>query len=116
VRTRFRVLAAAAATSIGFLAFTAIPAMASITAPDCESGGSAVECIDLSGGTAPFTWTITERFEGTSSTYSYTTSTSSTRFGCERGQSFSVSYSYVAGGVTQKSPSAGVICSTGPWE
>jgi hypothetical protein len=112
MRPSFRILTAAGAISVGFLAFAATPAMASPAAPLCESGAGLVEC-DIIGGTAPYTWTITEHFEGTSNTYSYTTKSDGTSFGCEHGQIFNIHYSYVSGGVTETSLPTTVVCNTG---
>jgi hypothetical protein len=42
VRTNVKMLAAVAASALGLLGLTASPAMASIAAPSCESGASAV--------------------------------------------------------------------------
>jgi hypothetical protein len=112
VRTSFRIAAAAAASSIGFLAFAVTPAMASVPAPSCYSGASTVYCDGSGGGAGPYTWTLIEHWEGTTSTDTYT-ATSSTKFSCLRGQSFLVSYSYVSGGVTETSSTALVSCNTG---
>jgi hypothetical protein len=112
MRTSFRILTAAAATSIGFLAFAATPAMASPAAPLCDSSTGQVEC-DILGGTAPYTWTITDHIDGTSTTFSYTTPSDGTSFGCEHGEIFNIHYSYVSGGVTETSLPTTVVCSTG---
>ena len=42
VRTNVKMLAAVAASALGLLGLTASPAMASVAAPSCESGASAV--------------------------------------------------------------------------
>jgi hypothetical protein len=113
VRTSFRIAAAAAASSIGFLAFAVTPAMASVPGPSCYSGASTVYCDASGGGAGPYTWTLIEHWEGTTYTDTYTTTTFSTRFGCDRGQSFLVSFSYVSGGVTETSLNTVVACNTG---
>jgi hypothetical protein len=114
MRTSIKVLAAGAVGTLGLLAFATTPAMASVAAPDCESGASTVVC-DALAGTSPYTWTVTEHFEGTSSTSSYTTTVPTTKLACVRGQSFIISYSYTSGGVTQTSNTAVSSCNTGPW-
>jgi hypothetical protein len=114
VRTSVRIMTAAAAVSIGFLAFTVTPAMASVAAPDCESGASTVVC-DAFTGTSPYTWTIIEHWDGTF-TSSYQTTAGTTKFTCNRAASFDVSYSFVSGGVTQTSATGFVACNTGDWQ
>jgi hypothetical protein len=114
VRTSFRIMAAAAAASVGILAFAATPAMATVAAPDCESGASTVVCNAFGAG-SPVTWTIVEHWDGTF-TSSYQTTTGYTKFSCSKGSSFQVTYSYVSGGVTQTSASDSVVCNTGDWE
>jgi hypothetical protein len=114
VRTSVRIMTAAAAASIGFLAFAVTPAMASVAAPDCESGASTVVCNGF-GGTSPITWTITEHWDGTD-TYSYQTTSGYTKFTCNRAASFNVTFSYVSGGVTQTSASDFVACNPGDWQ
>jgi hypothetical protein len=117
-KVRVRLLMAAAlpvAAAIGSLAFAATPAMASPTPPHCESGLSTVLCTGT--GTAPFTWTLIISTYGVSSgTDTYTTSTTYTKFGCESGEVFTVSYSYTSGGVTQTSPVNYIVCQTAPYQ
>jgi hypothetical protein len=115
VRTSFRIIAAAAATSIGFLAFAATPAMASVSAPDCESGASTVVCNAFGGNGSTLTWTIVSHWEGTTNTITYKTTANYTKFNCSRGELFGVTYSFVSGGVTQTSGTGTVVCNTGDW-
>lgn len=108
-------LAAAALVTTGWLALVPGAASASATAPNCSSGASKFVCI-ANGGGAAITWTINyyQRGSGTPSTTVTTTPGNSWRGPCAAGSSAQVSYSYVSGGVTQTSPTSGVICSTGP--
>jgi hypothetical protein len=114
VRTNVKMLIAGTVSALGLLGFTAAPALANVAGPSCDLGGSQVDCDASSPGTT--TWTIVNTFEGVSNTYSYTTSAPFTHFGCERGQSFRISFSYVSGGVTVKSNITPAPCLTGPQE
>jgi hypothetical protein len=84
-------------------------ASGSAPAPSCDSYSSKVFC-DATAGTAPYTWTETVRQDGTS--YTSTFQAEDINGGCDRGQSFSFSYSYVSGGVTYDSATAVVACDT----
>lgn len=114
MRTNVKMLIAATVGSLGLLGLTAAPALANVAGPTCDLGGSQVDCDASSSGTT--TWTITETQSGFSNTYSYTTSVNFTHFGCERGQSFRISFSYVSGGVTVQSNITSAPCLTGPEE
>jgi hypothetical protein len=115
VRTNVKMLIAMTVSSLGLLGFTAAPALANVAGPLCSLGGSQVEC-DALGSPGTTTWTITATQEGVSNTYSYTTSVNNTHFGCERGQFFKISFSYVSGGVTVQSNITPAPCETGPQE
>lgn len=113
MRTSLKIMMAATATAIGSLAFAATPAMASVTAPYCESGLSTLTCGGATG-TAPFTWTITDQLGGTS--YSFATSAHGIKIACGAGRPYIVTYSYVSGGVTQTSNPAYVLCQSAPYQ
>jgi hypothetical protein len=99
----------------GMLVLSATSAFASgsAPAPSCMSYNSKVFC-DATAGAAPYTWTETVRQDGTS--YTSTFQANDIDGGCDRGQSFSFSYSYVSGGVTYASATAVVACDTNPPE
>jgi hypothetical protein len=95
------------------LGTTSAFASGSAPAPSCDSYSSRVFC-EATAGTAPYTWTETIRQDGTSYTSSFPAD--DINGGCDRGQSFFFSYSYVSGGVTYYSATAGVACDTYPPE
>jgi hypothetical protein len=111
MRTSFRIMAAGAATAIGFLAFTVTPAMASAPTPLCLEYTTYVACGAAPGGASPWTWTVEALYDGTHGTPDvYTTTVPSTKIYCAHGTSYSVTSSYVAGGVTHTSGAAIVQC------
>jgi hypothetical protein len=111
-----RTMAAAALCAGGLLVASPSPAMATPTAPYCDSGASQFYC-DADPGFGPYTWTITFRYVTGNFTNTYTTSDSTIFLNCPN-TAFGIwaTYSYVSGGVTETSGQGGTLCRSGPWQ
>lgn len=110
MRRPLALLALSALVSLGLPAFVSGPADASVTVsgPSCESGDSQILCNTTAPGTpATVTWNVT------GVTYP---GPDSTEFNCQLGQSYMVSYSWTASGVTYTSTSTHSPCRTQPWQ
>jgi hypothetical protein len=105
----------AALTVSGLLTASMGTALASgsAPAPRCTSQNSQIACFP-SVPVSPVTWTETISQYGTS--YTSTFSAPSIRGACSVGAGYSVSYSYVSGGVTFSSPVTTIVCSKLPPE
>jgi len=111
MHTRFRIMAAGAAPIIGLLAFAATPAMASAPTPTCFEYTTYVACSAAPGGASPWTWTVETVYDGTHGTPDvYTTTVPSTKVYCAHDTAYSITSSYVAGGVTHTSSPADIQC------
>src|SRR5580698_4504141 len=109
MRTRFRIMAAGAATSIGALAFVASPIMANAATPLCVEFTTYVACSAAPGGTSPWTWTVRIFDDGTyGDPSSYTTTVPSTKVYCAHDTAYSITSSYVSDGVTYTSSPADI--------
>jgi hypothetical protein len=86
----------------------------SAPAPSCDNSGSRFWICDPTAGSAPFTWTVTRVFP---LNIGNSTSTSHKDFvsgGCSKGETLTVSYSYVSNGTTFTSASTSFGCNAGP--
>jgi hypothetical protein len=111
MRTSFRIMAAGAATTIGFLGLAVSSTIANAATPMCVEYTTYVACSAATGGTAPWTWTVRIFDDGTyGNPSSYTTTVPSTRIYCAHNTAYSITSSYVAGGVTHTSSPADVSC------
>ena len=111
MRTSFRITAAGAAASIGILAFVASPTMANAATPMCVEYTTYVACSAAPGGTAPWTWTVRIFEDGSYvDPSSYTTTVPSTKVYCAHDTAYSITSSYVSGGVTHTSSPADIQC------
>lgn len=111
MRTSLRIMAAGAAASAGFLAFTISPTLANAATPTCLEYTTYVACSAVSGGTSPWTWTVRIFDDGSyidPSTYS--TTIPSTKVYCAHDTAYSITSSYVSGGVTHTSSPADISC------
>lgn len=85
----------------------------SAPAPSCDSYNTMLFC-DPTAGSAPFTWTQTIRIDGFTSTSTFVANF--IRGGCEKNAGYTLSYSYVSGGVTYDSASTFITCNPYPPE
>jgi hypothetical protein len=111
MRTSFRIMAAGAATAVGFLAFAASPIMANAATPMCFEYTTYVACTAVPGGSSPWTWTVRTFYDGTYiDPDTYTTTSPETKVYCAPHGAYSITSSYVAGGVTYTSSPADIQC------
>ena len=113
MRTRFRLVIAAALSAIAFTAVAPAPAFAVAPAPSCESGNLMMYC-EADSPTAT-TWTLVFKYPGNPETYVFTTPGSTINSGCAYQVMVDVSYSYTIGGVTTTSRVGKALCRSGPW-
>ena len=86
----------------------------SAPAPSCDNSGSRFWICDPTAGSAPFTWTVSRVFP---LNIGNTTGTSHKDFasgGCSKGETLTVTYSYVSNGVTFDSAPTSFVCNAGP--
>jgi hypothetical protein len=113
MRTSFRIMATGAAATLGFLAFGASPTIASAAAaaPLCFEYTTYVACNAAPGGSSPWTWTVRIFNDGIyGDPTSYSTTVPTTKVYCAHDTAYSITSSYVAGGVTYTSSPADIQC------
>lgn len=111
-------------TAIASSALLAIPVMlalgsaaahadGSAPAPDCDNSATRFWICVPTAGSDPFTWTIidTVPLAGTRVRTSHADPLSG---GCSKGETFTVTYSYVSNGVTFDSAPSSFGCNVGP--
>ena len=111
MRTSFRIMAAGAATSAGFLAFAVSPNLANAATPLCVEYTTYVACGAAPGGSSPWTWTVRIFEDGSYvDPSSYSTTVPTTKVYCAHDTAYSITSSYVSGGVTHTSSPADIQC------
>ena len=113
-----RITARAIATAALISAFIllapgASPAMASVTAPHCDSSTSHFTCDALGGWANPVTWTITSTNSGGTTTTTVVTTTGHLYTACHALDNEQVYYSFFDGTQTQTSGTASFRCRPG---
>ena len=83
-------------------------------APSCDNSGSRFWICDPTAGSAPFTWTVTRVFPLNIGNTTSTSHMDIVSGGCTKGETLTVTYSYVSNGVTFTSAPSSFGCNAGP--
>ena len=114
MRVTARAIAAGAMIGAAILVgLGASPAMASVTAPHCDSSTSHFTCDALGGWANPVTWTITSTNSGGTTTTTVVTTTGHLYTACHALDNEQVYYSFFDGTQTQTSGTASFRCRPG---
>jgi hypothetical protein len=83
-------------------------------APDCDSSATRFYICTPTAGSSPFTWTVTEVFFLNVGNTTRTAQGDTVSGGCSKGETLTVTYSYVSNGVTFNSAPSMFACNAGP--
>jgi len=97
----------------GMLVLESGSALASAPVPDCFSYNSTLYCYGYGGGsTGSYNWTLTQTVDGVTTTSEF--AADFIKGACYPEARYTISYSYVSGGVTYDSATSEVICDPNP--